>query len=247
MAAVEGATGARGEHLRSYRQKINNHVIPRIGGIPLQQLSPVDLNRLYRELLDGGRAPRTSRLAATPTRSTTGSPSCASTATPTKPPPRCSAASSPSTPSRSPGTSSRRSAGEPRRSSRTDANRSLSPRTVRYVHSILHAALKDALRWNRSSATPPTPPLPRRSRRRRRQARHLDRRPAPRLPRLHRGLPLPARVAVHRHQRLPARRVPRPPLGRRRPRGATATLSRQVTVVDGTCASRTCRRPSAAT
>ncbi len=41
----------------------------------------------------------------------------------------------------------------------------LSPRTVRYIHTILHAALKDALRWNRSCATSPTPPLPRRPRR----------------------------------------------------------------------------------
>jgi hypothetical protein len=38
----------------------------------------------------------------------------------------------------------------------------LSPRTVRYIHTILHAALKDALRWNRvlrniaDAATPPS-------------------------------------------------------------------------------------------
>ena len=38
----------------------------------------------------------------------------------------------------------------------------LSPRTVRYVHTIMHAALKDALRWNRvvrnvsDAATPPS-------------------------------------------------------------------------------------------
>ena len=39
----------------SYDQKIRLHVIPYIGNIPLQQLSPVDLNKLYRHLLDAGR------------------------------------------------------------------------------------------------------------------------------------------------------------------------------------------------
>ena len=43
-----------------------------------------------------------------------------------------------------------------------DAQPGLSPRTVRYIHVILHAALKDALRWNRvvrnvaDAATPPS-------------------------------------------------------------------------------------------
>ncbi len=43
-----------------------------------------------------------------------------------------------------------------------DSVSGLSPRTVRYVHTILHAALKDALRWNRvvrnvsDAATPPS-------------------------------------------------------------------------------------------
>jgi len=41
----------------SYCQKLRLHVVDRIGAIPLQQLSPVDLNRLYRELLDSGRKP----------------------------------------------------------------------------------------------------------------------------------------------------------------------------------------------
>jgi integrase len=44
----------------------------------------------------------------------------------------------------------------------SDAQPGLSPRTVRYIHTILHAALKDALRWNRvvrnvaDAATPPS-------------------------------------------------------------------------------------------
>ncbi|CAN5652834.1 hypothetical protein BH24ACT4_BH24ACT4_07080 [soil metagenome] len=43
----------------------------------------------------------------------------------------------------------------------------LKPRTVRYVHTILHAALKDAVRWNRlarnvaDAADPPSVPCPR--------------------------------------------------------------------------------------
>ena len=43
----------------------------------------------------------------------------------------------------------------------SDTQPGLSPRTVRYIHTILHAALKDALRWNRvvrnvaDAATPP--------------------------------------------------------------------------------------------
>ncbi len=37
---------------RSYEQKLRLHVIPHIGGIALQELSPVDLNNLYAQLLD---------------------------------------------------------------------------------------------------------------------------------------------------------------------------------------------------
>ena len=39
----------------SYERNLRLHVIPRIGSIPLQKLSPVDLNRLYRQLLESGR------------------------------------------------------------------------------------------------------------------------------------------------------------------------------------------------
>ena len=40
----------------SYRGDLERHVIPRIGGIPLQRLTPSDLNRLYDELEQlGGR------------------------------------------------------------------------------------------------------------------------------------------------------------------------------------------------
>jgi len=39
---------------RSYERNILLHVVPTIGGIPLQKLTPMDLNALYRELLDSG-------------------------------------------------------------------------------------------------------------------------------------------------------------------------------------------------
>ncbi len=53
----------------------------------------------------------------------------------------------------------RRQTAEPRRA--RSEPKGLSPRTVRYVHTILHAALKDALRWNlvaRNVADAATPP-----------------------------------------------------------------------------------------
>ncbi|MEZ5244109.1 MAG: site-specific integrase [Acidimicrobiales bacterium] len=47
---------------QSYEQKIRLHVIPHIGAIGLQQLTPTDLNTLYQQLLTGGRhGPVTSR------------------------------------------------------------------------------------------------------------------------------------------------------------------------------------------
>ena len=48
----------------SYDRYIRLHVIPHIGAVPLQKLTPVDLNRLYRHLLEHGRrrpVPRTQR------------------------------------------------------------------------------------------------------------------------------------------------------------------------------------------
>lgn len=44
--------------------------------------------------------------------------------------------------------------GELLRSGRRDGTRGLSPRTVRYIHTILHRALKDAVRWGRLVRNP---------------------------------------------------------------------------------------------
>ncbi len=68
---------------QSYGDQLRWYVLPRLGGVRLNELGPADLNRLYGELLEGGR---------------------------------------------------KRGGG-------------LSPRTVRYVHTILHRALRDAARW----------------------------------------------------------------------------------------------------
>ncbi len=40
---------------RSYARYVRLHVVPFVGGIPLQLLTPMDLNVMYRKLLDEGR------------------------------------------------------------------------------------------------------------------------------------------------------------------------------------------------
>ena len=144
----------------SYDRYMRLHVIPHIGAIPLQKLSPVDLNHLYRRLLESGRL-RLGRLG----RSRVVFERCTELrheglmfeqvddklraefgdeATITK----------------------NAVAALVRRGAQSDGPgkraEGLSPRTVRYIHTILHAALKDALRWNRvlrniaGAATPPS-------------------------------------------------------------------------------------------
>ena len=166
---------------------------------------------------------RSSPPAGTPMRSTSGPPSCAARAAPTRSPQACSRERVPRP---------RRHDHPPRRvvhlpaqhgEDRGDAAKAeqgLSPRTVRYIHSILHAALKDALRWNRivrnlaDAATPPSGSLDEVG-----AARHVVRRAARRASSSSSPtVPLPPALAVPRHQRLPARRVPRPQVGRHRPR-----------------------------
>jgi integrase len=48
-------TQVKASTLDSYRRNLENHVLPVLGGVPLQQLSPGHLNNLYRDLLGGGR------------------------------------------------------------------------------------------------------------------------------------------------------------------------------------------------
>ena len=42
----------------TYRGYLDNHIKPNIGNIPLHKLSTLDLQRFYREMLDGGRVER---------------------------------------------------------------------------------------------------------------------------------------------------------------------------------------------
>ena len=76
-----------------YDRKVRNHVIPHLGGIPIQALDAIALNRFYTHLLEHGRL------------------------------------------------LGKQSSG-------------LKPRTVRYIHTIVHAALDDAVRWRRIKFNP---------------------------------------------------------------------------------------------
>ena len=131
---------------RSYERNIRVHVEPRIGGVPLQSLDAVMLNRFYAELLESGRAERASAprspqlldralklrangatLAATAAHLREEYPQEAATITKDAVAAMLRRMSGPH-PTVTPG---------------------LKPRTVRYIHTIIHAALKDAMRWSR--------------------------------------------------------------------------------------------------
>jgi integrase len=137
------------------------HVIPHIGAIPLQKVSPVDLNHLYRLLLDSGRHQRGSRQGR--------SPAVAERAIELRSDGltyeriadqiRAEFAGEAAITKNAVAAMLRREGNSAARRERSDG---LAPRTVRYVHTILHAAFKDALRWNRvvrnvaDAATPPS-------------------------------------------------------------------------------------------
>jgi integrase len=148
---------------RSYRRYVRLHVVPYIGGIPLQQLKPMELTAMYRELLESGR-----RQPTPPARGHSAEIGAmvdrlradgltwqaiadeVSAAFPEEPELTRHAVA---------GLHRRRQA-PPAEAPRVTG---LKPRTVLYVHSILHAALKDAMRWNRvarnvadAAAPPPT-------------------------------------------------------------------------------------------
>ncbi|MGH3907413.1 MAG: tyrosine-type recombinase/integrase [Pseudonocardiaceae bacterium] len=146
----------------SYERDLRLHVIPYIGAIPLQKLTPMDLNALYRALLDKGRCvpppPKKRHSAelvdrAKVLRSDGLTYQAVADRLATEfPEEACNI-------SRNAVAALLRRAAVP--SSRKAAPPGLKARTVRYVHTIVHAALKDALRWNRvarnvaDAATPP--------------------------------------------------------------------------------------------
>jgi len=55
--------GVRGTTWTEYRRKINSHVVPRLGSVPLQSLGPAQLNAFYADLLAAGRTDGTGGLA----------------------------------------------------------------------------------------------------------------------------------------------------------------------------------------
>ena len=156
---------------RSYQRNVRLHVVPNIGGIALQQLTPLDLTAMYRTLLESGRRPPTPPTRVHP-------PEVgelveelrASGMTWQEVADEVAAAFPEET-----GITRHAVAALHRRRHAPPARRSmpagLSPRMVLYVHSIVHAALKDAMRWNRvarnvaDAATPPPVGSTRRGRR----------------------------------------------------------------------------------
>ena len=146
----------------SYDRYIRLHVLPWIGVVPLQQLSPVDLNGLYRRLLDSDRK-RPGLPKRHPTELHTRAHALRADGLTCQQVAESLQAEFPAVA----GDMTRFAVaallrrGAPK-SYASDAQPGLSARTVRYIHTILHAALKDALRWNRvvrnvaDAATPPS-------------------------------------------------------------------------------------------
>ncbi len=146
---------------RSYRRYVRLHVVPYIGGIPLQQLKPMELTAMYRELLESGR-----RQPTPPAR--VHSPEVGALVDRLRADGLTWQAIADEVSAAFPDARGltrhavaglhRRRQAPPVESSRTTR---LKPRTVLYIHSIIHAALKDAMRWNRvarnvaDAATPP--------------------------------------------------------------------------------------------
>ena len=146
----------------SYERNLRLHVIPNVGAVRLAGLTPMHLNQLYRDLLDSGRRP-----PATGRRRFT------------------KEAINASVDAQERGESGQQIADmlnadesfglegvtrhavaallrrDAQQAVQTTPQDGLSPRTVRYIHTIIRAALRDAVRWNKvgrniaDSATPP--------------------------------------------------------------------------------------------
>lgn len=148
----------------SYQRNIELHVLPHIGNIRLQQLTPVHLNKLYRTLLDEGRRPTGYEARRHP-------PEVVDSVVKLKKEGRTyqqiadhlndefAGEAEPFTRHTVSGIYRRSQA--PPATPRHEREPGLSPRMVEYVHSIIHVALKDAMRWSRvprnvaDAATPP--------------------------------------------------------------------------------------------
>ncbi len=146
---------------RSYRRYVRLHVVPYIGGIPLQQLKPMELTAMYRELLESGRRQPTPPARVHP-------PEVGALIDRLRADGLTWQAIADEVSAAFPeagGMTRHAVAGLHRRRQapalETPRVAGLRPRTVLYVHSIVHTALKDAMRWNRvarnvaDAATPP--------------------------------------------------------------------------------------------
>ena len=153
----------------SYARNIRLHVVPYVGEIRLQQLTPMDLNALYRTLLDSGRRP-----PGSPVRRH--DPAVLDLIARLKGEGQTWQQVADTVAGEFPDlvgitrhavASAHRRAHEPKPAPKDPG---LSNRMVRYVHTIIHAALRDALRWNRVTrnvaavATPPPQASTRRGR-----------------------------------------------------------------------------------
>lgn len=145
----------------SYERYLRLHVIPHVGAIPLQKLSPVDLNQLYRRLLAEGRhqpGPRPGRSQSVARRAAE-LRADGLTYERVAEELRAEFDDEATITKNAVAAILRREATEKRPS---DWSPGLSPRTVRYIHTIIHAALKEALRWSRvvrnvaDATTPPS-------------------------------------------------------------------------------------------
>ncbi len=144
---------------RSYTRYIRLHVVPYVGGIHLQQLTPMDLNAMYRKLLDEGR-----RRPTPPVREHQPEVVKLVERLRTKGQTWESIAGAVAHEfAEEVGITRHAVAALHRRRQHPNpiAPAGLKARTVRYVHTIVHAALKDAMRCNRvarnvaDAATPP--------------------------------------------------------------------------------------------
>lgn len=146
----------------SYARYVRLHVVPYVGGILLQRLTPMDLNAMYRTLLDSGR-----RAAQPPKR--VHDPAMIELVAELRADgftwQQVANAVGEQIPTEAGITKNavaalhRRQQNPPKRSTKSPG---LKPRTVPYVHTIVHAALTNVMRWNRvarnvaDAANPPS-------------------------------------------------------------------------------------------
>lgn len=136
----------------SYERNLRVHVIPRIGGVPLQSVDGGMLNRVYVDLLATGRVRTEPTFRYSETlrdrvrELRVEGVSFAATAETLR---SEFPAEAPQITKHAVSALARRMAAEP-----VVAAPGLKPRTVRYIHTILHAAFRDAVRWGRIEINP---------------------------------------------------------------------------------------------